>query len=153
MERELPRHSVSVGAVVVRNDGRVLAVRRRDTGAWVTPGGVLELNESPVDGVVREVMEETNIPVLAERLTGVYKNVATGVLSLVFRCHPLNDKSPQSSDEASQTLWVTREEANNIMAAAFATRVNDALNDTAAVVRTIAERNIMAPKPSATTAQ
>lgn len=151
MKRELPRHSVSVGAVVLRNDGRVLAVRRRDTGAWVTPGGVLELDESPIDGVAREVLEEANIPVRPERLTGVYKNVATGVLSLVFRCYPLDDTIPQSSDEASQTLWMTRDEANDMMAAAFAMRVNDALDDTTTVVRTVAEQNIMAPKPSAAT--
>src|SRR5215469_3704676 len=68
---ELPRHSVSVTGIVLRDDGRVLAIQRRDDGRWVPPGGVLELDESPTDGVAREVLEETGIKVRAERLTGV----------------------------------------------------------------------------------
>lgn len=34
-------HSVSVAGVVHRDDGRVLCLRRRDTGSWQIPGGVL----------------------------------------------------------------------------------------------------------------
>lgn len=56
---ELPRHSVSVTGIVLRGDGRVLAIKRSDDGRWVPPGGVLELGETPQDGVVREVYEET----------------------------------------------------------------------------------------------
>jgi 8-oxo-dGTP diphosphatase len=52
----------------------------------VPPGGVLELDEAPVDGVVREVLEETGVQVRAERLTGVYKNMRLGVVSLAFKC-------------------------------------------------------------------
>jgi hypothetical protein len=39
-----PTHSVSVAGVVVDDRGRVLVVRRRDTGAWEAPGGVLEID-------------------------------------------------------------------------------------------------------------
>ena len=58
---DLPRHSVSVTGIVLRNDGRVLAIKRHDDGRWVPPGGVLELDETPQDGVAREVYEETNL--------------------------------------------------------------------------------------------
>lgn len=37
----LPLHSVSVAGAVVREDGRVLAIRRSDNGRWELPGGVL----------------------------------------------------------------------------------------------------------------
>jgi NUDIX domain len=70
---DLPRHSVSVTGVVFRDDGRVLAIQRRDDGRWVPPGGVLELAESPDEGFAREVLEETGLKVGAERLTGVYR--------------------------------------------------------------------------------
>jgi len=50
-----PRHSVSVAGAVVREDGRILAIRRADNGTWERPGGVLELNETPEDGVCRDV--------------------------------------------------------------------------------------------------
>src|SRR5690606_34136813 len=58
-----PLHSVSVAGVVVREDGRLLAIRRADNGTWELPGGVLELNETPEAGVAREVWEETGIHV------------------------------------------------------------------------------------------
>ena len=40
---EMPRHPVSVTGIVVRGDGRILAIQRKDDGRWVPPGGVLEL--------------------------------------------------------------------------------------------------------------
>ncbi|MFE1885628.1 NUDIX hydrolase, partial [Streptomyces diastatochromogenes] len=42
-----PLHSVSVAGVVVREDGRLLAIRRADNGTWELPGGILELDETP----------------------------------------------------------------------------------------------------------
>ncbi len=51
---ELPRHSVSVTGVVLDHDGRVLAIQRDDDDRWVPPGGVLELDETPEQGVIRE---------------------------------------------------------------------------------------------------
>src|ERR1700753_879367 len=83
---DLPRHSVSVTGVVVRTDGRVLAIKRADDGRWVPPGGVLEMSEGPEEGVVREIEEETGIKVQPRRLTGVYKNMKLGVVSLAFLC-------------------------------------------------------------------
>jgi 8-oxo-dGTP diphosphatase len=46
---------------VRENEDRVAAIQRSDDGRWVPPGGVLELTETPSDGVVREVLEETGI--------------------------------------------------------------------------------------------
>jgi 8-oxo-dGTP diphosphatase len=87
MTSELPRHSVSVTGVVQRPDGRILAIKRADDGRWVPPGGVLELAETPEQGVVREVLEETGVRIKPEVLTGVYKNMKLGVVTLAFRCH------------------------------------------------------------------
>lgn len=39
---DLPRHSVSVTAIVTREDGPVLVIKRDDDSRWVPPGGVLE---------------------------------------------------------------------------------------------------------------
>lgn len=83
-----PLHSVSVAGVVVREDGRLLAIRRADNGTWELPGGVLELDETPETGVRREVLEETGIHVEVDELTGVYKNTTRGIVALVFRCKP-----------------------------------------------------------------
>jgi 8-oxo-dGTP pyrophosphatase MutT (NUDIX family) len=59
----------------VRDDaGRVLWQRRSDFGWWGLPGGVLELNESLPECVVREVREETGLSVKPTRLIGVYSS-------------------------------------------------------------------------------
>ena len=80
---------MSVAGVVVREDGRLLAIRRADNGTWELPGGVLELDETPEAGVRREVWEETGIHVEVDELTGVYKNTTRGIVALVFRCKPV----------------------------------------------------------------
>ena len=124
---DLPRHSVSAGAAVVREDGRLLAIRRADNGEWVLPGGVVELDEDPRDTVRREVLEETGVAIEPVRLTGVYKNMRLGVVSLVFRCRPLSG-SAHPTEEASQVEWLDRDQVTERMASAFAVRLTDALD-------------------------
>ena len=123
-----PLHSVSVAGVVVREDGRVLAIRRADNGTWEPPGGVLELGETVEDGVRREVFEETGIRVNVDRLTGVYKNMNRGVVALVFRCHP-EGGSEQLSDESTAVDWLTPDEVRAHMGEVYAVRITDALQD------------------------
>ena len=131
---ELPRHSVSVTGVVFRDDGRVLAIQRNDDGRWVPPGGILELNETPADGVTREVLEETGIKVRAEQLTGVYKNMKLGVVTLAFRCSVIGGQS-HPTDEAKQVTWLTVDEAGRSMVEARAIRVADAVRSDGPFVR------------------
>ncbi|MFJ9774158.1 NUDIX hydrolase [Kitasatospora sp. NPDC101157] len=138
-----PLHSVSVAGVVVREDGRVLAIRRADNGAWEPPGGVLELTESVEDGVRREVYEETGIKVGAERLTGVYKNMSRGAVALVFRCRPESGRE-QPSDESLEVDWLTPDEVCERMAEVYVVRVLDALREeTAPKVRSHDGRRLL----------
>jgi ADP-ribose pyrophosphatase YjhB (NUDIX family) len=123
-----------VTGVVVRADGLILAIKRADDGRWVPPGGVLELDESPLDGVVREVYEETGIKVHPTRLTGIYKNMRLGVVSLAFRCEPIGGET-RTSDEASRVDWITPSDATESMPEARAVRVTDALRDDGPFVR------------------
>ncbi|MFI0739966.1 NUDIX hydrolase [Streptomyces sp. NPDC021100] len=138
-----PLHSVSVAGVVTREDGRVLTIRRADNGTWEPPGGVLELDESPEDGLRREVYEETGLKVQADRLTGVYKNISRGIVALVFRCH-VEEGREQLSDESTAIEWLTVEEASERMADVFAIRVQDAMRDDAPHVRSHDGRKLIA---------
>src|SRR4051794_1474811 len=123
-----PHHSVSVAGIVVREDGRILAIQRRDTGRWEPPGGILELDETFEDGVRREVAEETGVAVEVERLTGAYKNLTRGVVALVFRCRPVAGEAAPT-EESERVRWLTPDEITVRMAPAFAVRVLDALSD------------------------
>jgi 8-oxo-dGTP diphosphatase len=125
-----PKHSVSVAGIVVRDDGRVLVIRREDNGHWEAPGGVLELQESFEEGVRREVLEETGVKVTVERLTGVYKNITHGIVALVYRCRPAEGVTHPTA-EAREVRWMSREEVQSAMNPAYAVRVLDAFDDDA----------------------
>ncbi|TQK45183.1 ADP-ribose pyrophosphatase YjhB (NUDIX family) [Streptomyces sp. SLBN-118] len=125
--KSTPLHSVSVAGAVVREDGRLLAIRRADNGTWELPGGILELSESPEEGVNREVLEETGIHVEVVELSGVYKNTARGIVALVFRCKP-SGGTERTSDESTAVQWLTPEEVAERMSEVYAVRLLDALD-------------------------
>lgn len=133
---QTPRHSVSVACVIFDLTGtRVLLIQRRDNGRWEPPGGVLELQESIEDGLRREVREETGVGIELDQLTGIYKNMERGIVSLVFRCTPLTEPA-LSTPEASAISWVPLDEVENLMPAAYAVRVLDASQPGVVQVRT-----------------
>ncbi|WP_406381486.1 NUDIX hydrolase [Streptomyces sp. NBC_01618] len=129
-----PLHSVSVAGVVVREDGLLLAIRRADNGTWELPGGVLELDETPEAGVVREVLEETGIHVEVDELTGVYKNTTRGIVALVFRCKP-SGGTERTSAESMAVEWLTQEQITERMSEVYAIRLLDALDGAGPHVR------------------
>ncbi|MFF4443341.1 NUDIX hydrolase [Streptomyces sp. NPDC001502] len=129
-----PLHSVSVAGAVLREDGRLLAIRRADDGTWELPGGVLELTESPEAGVRREVLEETGIEVQVQELTGVYKNTSRGIVALVFRCKP-SGGTERTSEESTAVAWLTPEEVSAQMSEVVSIRLLDALDDAGPHVR------------------
>lgn len=43
--------------------GKILLAKRTDTGEYASPGGKVELSESPRDGILRETKEESNITI------------------------------------------------------------------------------------------
>lgn len=52
-----------VSTVAVMKDGKMLMGKRRDNDKMTAPGGHLEKDESPLDGAVRELYEESGIKV------------------------------------------------------------------------------------------
>ncbi|MQY05714.1 NUDIX hydrolase [Actinomadura macrotermitis] len=138
----LPRHSVSAGGAVIRDDGRVLVIKRRDNGAWVQPGGVVELDEDPRDTVRREILEETGVEVEPEVLTGVYKNMERGIVSLVFRCRVVGGTARPTA-EADEVAWLDPSELSERMDEAFAVRLTDALQDAGPCMRIHDGKNLL----------
>lgn len=121
-------HSVSVAGVIVDDHGRALLIKRRDNGHWEPPGGVVEAGETLPDALQREVLEETGIKIaLPATLTGVYKNMAGLIVSLVFRCQAI-DGRPTTGEETKALRWVSRDEVAELADEAYAIRVMDALD-------------------------
>lgn len=57
---------------VVFRDGRILLVRERSDGRWSLPGGWIDVQESPAESVVREILEETGYQTRALKLLAVF---------------------------------------------------------------------------------
>jgi 8-oxo-dGTP diphosphatase len=77
-----------VGAVVFDESGRLLLIKRANPpaqGKWSLPGGRQEPDESPEDGVVREVREETGLEVHVDREVGTVQRRAPSGDTYVIR--------------------------------------------------------------------
>lgn len=122
MKREFPNAPlVAVGAVIV-DEGRVLLVRRGTEplrGEWSLPGGVLEVGESLVAGVVREVREETGLTVepvelieLLDRIHREGERVRYHYVIADYLCRVVGG-ALQAATDADAVRWVARAEWNS----------------------------------------
>ena len=126
LQREFPEAPiVGVGAVVA-DRGRVLLVRRGQEpskGKWSLPGGVLELGESLIEGVVREVREETGLEVevveLIELIDRIVRQPASKDGRIRYHyviadyvCRVVGGELHAASD-ADEVRWVGRAEWNS----------------------------------------
>ncbi len=74
---------------IIFNEARteVLLIKRRDIPVWVVPGGGLEPDETPEEGAVREVLEETGYQTSIVRKVADYLPVNKMTkLSHFFEC-------------------------------------------------------------------
>jgi ADP-ribose pyrophosphatase YjhB (NUDIX family) len=101
--------------VVVRRGHRFLLTQEQKYGStWSIPGGRVEPGESIVDAAVREVIEETGIPV---RIDGILRiehapNDSTARVRVLFVGTPLDDTEPKSiaDQESLGAAWLTLDE-------------------------------------------
>jgi len=133
VRREYPeRPIVGVGGVVVR-DERALLIRRGSAplkGEWSIPGGMLELGETILEGVQRELLEETAIEVRLLDLIEVFERLTrdeAGKLKyhfviLDYLCEAVRGEAQAGSD-VTDVAWVRESELNDYSLTPTATRV------------------------------
>lgn len=105
-----------VGAYAVCLDGDRMLLSRYASGNWALPGGGVDFGEDPVDGVVREVAEETGYVVEAVRLLGVRSVVwekggpdgtDTHMISIVYEVAVVGGELTHEVDGSSdQAAWI-----------------------------------------------
>jgi 8-oxo-dGTP diphosphatase len=71
----LRRPVVGIVALARTKEGKVVLIRRRDTGKWALPGGTVEWGETLETCVKRELSEEAGVEVIGRgELQGVYSH-------------------------------------------------------------------------------
>jgi ADP-ribose pyrophosphatase YjhB (NUDIX family) len=67
--------TMGVRAVVIHSDGRVFLVKHTYVAGWQLPGGGVEVGETAIDALKRELLEEGRIEVLGDpQLHGLFFN-------------------------------------------------------------------------------
>ena len=99
-----------VSLAIVTRDGRFLLLKRSDTdpshpGRWALPGGHCEPGEAPVDGLVRELKEETDLdckPEFCKLLSTVNQD---GKRLHIFWCIKTKGDVQLKDGEHSEYVW------------------------------------------------
>jgi ADP-ribose pyrophosphatase YjhB (NUDIX family) len=106
---------VAIGAVVGDDDGRILLVQRADSGVWLYPTGWADVGYSPAEVAVKEVLEETGIHCVPERLIAVLDGLRLGftripLYSLVFFCRAVGGDLTAHPLECADVGWFAEDE-------------------------------------------
>jgi mutator protein MutT len=118
------RPIVGVGAIVVDGD-RVLLVKRRNPplqGRWSLPGGRVELGETLVDAVRREIQEECGLEVSVGPLVDVVDRIHRGADGAVehhfvladYLCRTQVPESAIAASDAADLRWAHLDELRDL---------------------------------------
>ena len=135
MSDELKKHFVATGFVLNQEHTKMLMVYHKKLDKWTAPGGHIEDNETPIEAVCREVLEETGIKVaipsasdckeyvhgeqtmampymmLAEKIPSNAKEDGHMHMDFIFLCEA-EDDSPikRQKKEVNEVKWMTWKE-------------------------------------------
>jgi 8-oxo-dGTP pyrophosphatase MutT (NUDIX family) len=113
----------AASAIVTNEEGDILLHRRTDNGLWALPGGAMELGESIVETVVREVHEETGLRVTPKYVIAVYSDPGhvfaytdgevRQEFSVCVSCH-IVDGELRISDESTEVKFVSQDDIHRL---------------------------------------
>ena len=121
---ELPTHIVAAGGIIINEHDEVLLVKNPRKG-WEYPGGIVESGETVIDGLKREIKEESGVNVKVLNVVGIYSNtkkkkgfngvkVIPTIVTIDFIC--MYDSGELTlSDESNDVRWFTKEAAKKII--------------------------------------
>ncbi|MQM28030.1 NUDIX domain-containing protein [Glycomyces sp. NEAU-7082] len=121
---DLTADCVSTGAdaAVFDEAGRLLVIRRTDTGQWAVPGGAAEVGEPVGLAAVREAFEETGLDVELTGLSWAFDKRDTKLgddrmpMIMSYTARALDPAQPLrlAELEASEARWISREDADGM---------------------------------------
>lgn len=115
-------HRVCVTACIKDKDKALIALRSADDdflpGHWEQVGGSLDSGENPVDGLKREVKEETGLSIEVVRPYYVYHyidEVKDSVVEIAFICKAVGSNEVILSSEHQEYKWITADEVDSVL--------------------------------------
>jgi 8-oxo-dGTP diphosphatase len=119
-QRRYPKRPIlGIGALIFKGRRILLAQRGKQPllGWWSLPGGVLETGESLVDGIRREVREETGLDVKPLEIATVFERIIPDAegrpeyhyVLIDYVCRVIGGTAQPATD-VSALAWVTEEE-------------------------------------------
>lgn len=106
-------------AAIFDDEGRILVIKRTDTGQWAMPGGGTEVGEPVALAAIREAFEETGLDVELTDLAWAFDKRDTNLgdsrmpMIMSFTARMVDPAQPirLAELEASDHRWLTRDEA------------------------------------------
>lgn len=130
-----PLISPAVRAILRDERGQVLFIRRSDNGNWGMPAGSMELQESVMDCLTREVWEETGLEVLSATPVALYTEprfsfiTAYGdqiqMFAVVFRVDRWQGSLAMATDETTHARFFAADELPQNMSAVYQETLED----------------------------
>lgn len=102
-------------AVVIRRDGKILILKRAGSDSdakWSLPGGALEKDEDPTDGIIREIKEETGLEVSSVIPFSLrsYRNKEDDFVVIIgYKCNS-GSEEVVLNEEHTDSKWLSSQE-------------------------------------------
>ena len=111
-------HRVAVNAFLIHKEKFLLLRRKKEPLLWGPPGGRLEINESPIAGLKREIQEETGLAANVHKPVTTWFGMFGGerLFSVDYLCTTAQN-AVSLSGEHSEFTWqsiIQLEEQRNI---------------------------------------
>lgn len=105
-----------VVTLIIYKDGKILLQKRDDNGCWAIHGGGMELGETYIETLKREIKEELNIEPINPILMGIYSGKKlfniypkskdhVYILNHVFFCENYKGKIKYTDREVEDLKW------------------------------------------------
>lgn len=124
MNREYPSHPIpGVAGLIIKDNKVLLTIRGKEPrkGLWGIPGGVVELGETLVEAVKREIFEETGLQVEPLELITVFDSISRDDAGRVryhyvlfeYLCEYVSGDI-MAGDDAPDARWVSLDDLDSL---------------------------------------